>query len=252
MTQALLSLSHVHVRLEGLSILENVDMTLHAGEMVTLVGPNGSGKTTLLKVALGLVPPTTGQVTRAQNLRIGYMPQKLFLEKSLPMDVLSFLTLTAKKDEALQALCDVAASSLMKRSLHVLSGGELQRVLLAKALLKNPNLLVLDEPLQGVDPTGQEALYQLLQSIKEQKKCALLLVSHDLYFVHRASDRVICLNHHVCCSGRPEDVRHDPKYRALFGYDLPEVLAPYAHHHDHHHDGAPDACPKMHPPGESS
>lgn len=252
MKETLLSLSQVYVRLEDVTILENVDMTLHEGEMVTLVGPNGSGKTTLLKVALGLLPPTKGSLTRSERLRIGYMPQKLFLERSLPMDVLSFLTLTAKKDAALQALGDVAASSLAKRSLHVLSGGELQRVLLAKALLKNPNLLVLDEPLQGVDPTGQEALYQLLQSIKDQKKCTILLVSHDLYFVHRASDRVICLNHHVCCSGRPEDVRHDPKYRALFGYDLPEVLAPYAHHHDHHHDGAPDACTMPHSSGEPS
>lgn len=242
MNQELLRLCQISVRLENTSILENVDMVLNAGEMVTLVGPNGSGKTTLLKVALGLIPTTKGTVTRSENLRIGYMPQKLFLERSLPINVLSFLTLTSKKDAALQALADVEASSLEKRSLHVLSGGELQRVLLANALLKNPNLLVLDEPLQGVDPKGQEALYQLLQSIKDQKKCAILLVSHDLYFVHRASDRVICLNHHVCCSGRPEDVRHDPKYRALFGYDLPEVLAPYAHHHDHHHDGAPDAC----------
>ena len=236
MSAPLLSLDQVRVRLEGRLIIDTVSLSLYPNELTTIVGPNGSGKTTLLKVALGLLTPSSGSVTRAPDLRIGYMPQKLNVSRTLPMDVMSFLRLSAGEEKIQDVLRLVGGVSLPKRSLHVLSGGEMQRVLLANALLQDPALLVLDEPLQGVDPKGQEVLYGLLEEIKNTRKCAILLVSHDLYFVHKSSDFVLCLNGHVCCSGKPDDVRADPAYKALFGMALPQGLAPYTHHHDHTHD----------------
>ncbi|MCA0370964.1 MAG: metal ABC transporter ATP-binding protein [Proteobacteria bacterium] len=237
MSTPLLRLENVSARFEDRQVIDNVSLSLYPHELTTIVGPNGSGKTTLLKIALGLLRPTMGTVTRAPLTRIGYMPQKLNLSRTLPMDVGSFLRLVAPKEKVHDTLHLVGAAGLSTRSLHVLSGGEMQRVLLASALLRDPDLLVLDEPLQGVDPKGQEALYGLLEELKKERKCAILLVSHDLYFVHKSSDFVLCLNGHVCCSGKPDAVREDPAYRALFGLALPQGLAPYTHNHDHAHDG---------------
>src|SRR5690606_38586808 len=185
----------------GRSLLSDISLELYPKQIMTLVGPNGAGKTSLLKVILGLQKPTSGSVTRLKNLRIGYMPQRLTIDRTLPLTVERFLTLSSHRVDIERGLQRVLAEKLRERSMHVLSGGEFQRVLLAKALLKNPQLLVLDEPGQGVDSQGQAAFYTLIKDLRDQLGCAVLLVSHDLHFVHAASDQVICLNRHICCAG---------------------------------------------------
>lgn len=236
----LLRLSNVSLIKGGKEILKNISFTLSAGQFVTLVGPNGSGKTSLLRLCLKLLSPTKGTLHRSPALKIGYMPQKLFVERTLPLTVQAFLALGATKANILDALKRVGASRLLKSQLHDLSGGELQRVLLARSLLSRPNLLVLDEPVQGVDLGGQADLYHLIETYQKESGCAVLLVSHDLFFVHKSSDHVICLNQHICCSGEPESVKKDPAYQTLFGTPFSDVIAPYTHHHDHSHDLAPD------------
>jgi zinc transport system ATP-binding protein len=235
-------------------ILKDVSLEVFAGQIVTIIGPNGAGKTTLLKVLLGLVNPSKGQVLRSQNLKIGYMPQRLKLNTFMPMIVERFLSLASqikgkdlsKKIE--QVLWEVGADHLKDRNLSELSGGEFQRVLLAQALMNDPALLVLDEPTQGVDVIGQEDLYTLVTQLRDQRHCGIVLVSHDLNVVMASSDIVLCLNGHVCCSGHPTRVVQDPEYRSLFqsgGAARQKTgLVPYQHHHDHRHD-------HLHKPGES-
>jgi zinc transport system ATP-binding protein len=219
-------------------ILNHVSLQIAAGQIVTLIGPNGAGKTTLVKIALGLLPATQGIVTRAQGLRIGYMPQRLRLETTMPLSVQRFLQLvpaaTAPRIGA--ALDEVGAAGLVKSSLQDLSGGEMQRILLARALLRQPQLLVLDEPTQGVDLKGQAELYRLITQIRDRHRCGVLLVSHDLHLVMSATDEVICLNQHVCCHGHPEQVSNDPVYLEMFGKTGAEAVAIYTHHHNHRHD----------------
>lgn len=216
-------------------ILEDVSLTLMPGKITTLIGPNGAGKTTLLKVLLGLMSASAGTLTPKQGLKIGYMPQKLDVNPLLPMSVEGLLCLGSTKSlSKIQPLIDtclaeVGAGILKHRRLSVLSGGEMQRVMLARALLAEPDLLVLDEPMQGVDILGQEELYHLIARIRDRRGCGILLVSHDLHLVMAASDKVICLNTHVCCSGHPDQVTADPAYQGLF-------VAPYHHSHDHRHD----------------
>jgi zinc transport system ATP-binding protein len=201
---------------------------------VTLVGPNGAGKTTLLRILLGLQRPSAGSAWRRPGLRIGYLPQRLAIDETLPLTVRRLLALAgpAGKERIDAALAEVGAKPLASMPVQALSGGELQRVLLARALLREPDLLVLDEPVQGVDVTGQGELYALIRHIRDRRGCGVLLVSHDLHLVMAASDEVVCLNRHVCCSGHPETVTRHPAYRALFG----DAIAVYAHHHDHVHD----------------
>ncbi len=239
----LINAENVSLVLRGKTLLENISLKVAAGDIVTIVGPNGAGKSTLLRVLLGLLTPTTGMVHTKAKLRIGYMPQKISIDHTLPLTVKRFLQLARchSKKSASEVLSEVGATSLAERSLHVLSGGEMQRVLLARALLCHPDLLVLDEPVQGVDINGQRALYELIADIRNRWNCGILLVSHDLHFVFAASDQVICLNQHICCAGRPEAVIKDPQYAKLFG-DM-EHLAVYAHHHDHQHDTEPDEAP---------
>lgn len=220
----------------------SVDVLRH--EILTIIGPNGAGKTTLLRMMLGLLKPTSGVVLRAPNVRIGYMPQRLEIERSLPLLVRTFLSLQKPKMSFERALKLTDTAHLWDRSLHVLSGGEFQRVLLARAILSNPSLLILDEPLQGVDVAGQSSLYQLIYDLRKTLECAIVLVSHDLHFVHAASDRVICLNGHVCCVGHPQEVKNNPQYHTLFGESLPLVLAPYTHAHDHAHTPSGECLPK--------
>ena len=219
-------------------ILQNVSLTINPGQIVTLIGPNGAGKTTLVKIAMGLLAPTTGTVTLMPGLRIGYMPQRLQVEATMPMLVDRFLKLApGVKPEALPGvLAEVGASHVIKARLSELSGGELQRVLLARALLREPQLLVLDEPTQGVDLKGQAELYQLITTIRDRHACSVLMVSHDLHLVMSSTDEVICLNQHVCCHGHPEHVSNDPAYLELFGKRGAEAMAVYTHHHNHHHD----------------
>jgi zinc transport system ATP-binding protein len=235
--QTLLSLRQVTLRLEGRRVLDRVDLVVKPREIVTLLGPNGGGKTSLLKVALGLIRPCEGVVSRPHNLRIGYVPQRLQIDMSLPLTVERFLRLVCKQaDRVQQVLARVGAGDLASHTLQTISGGEWQRVLLARALLRQPDLLVLDEPAQGVDIHGQQALYQLLKHLRDETGCAILMVSHDLHLVMARSDRVVCLNQHVCCSGSADTVAHHPEYLALFGETEAPDIGVYTHHHDHHHD----------------
>ncbi|HEY5346898.1 MAG TPA: metal ABC transporter ATP-binding protein [Rhizomicrobium sp.] len=232
----LIATEHLSVRLQGVQIIDNVSISVSRGEIVTLIGPNGSGKTTLLKALLGLVP-AQGTVSRASGLRIGYVPQHFARDRSLPMTVDRFLRLYVPRDAANDALHRTGAASAAQRQLASLSGGEMARVLLARAIAGKPDLLVLDEPLAGVDVAGEAAFYQLIAEIRGALNCGVLLVSHDLHFVMAQASRVICLNGHVCCEGHAQSVLRDPAFAQLFGPRAAAELALYAHHHDHSHDG---------------
>lgn len=233
------------LRAEGLgvshgdhTVLHGVDFQIARGEIVTVVGPNGSGKSTLVRALIGLEPATSGTVRRAEGLRIGYVPQRLKVEAGLPMTVRRFLSLPDRVTDAAasQALARVGVPGIGERQLARLSGGQFQRVLLARAMLSTPDLLILDEPTQGLDQPGVAAFYRLLAELRAETGIAVLLVSHDLHVVMSASDRVLCLNGHICCEGAPEQVSAAPEYRALFGFGDGGALALYRHHHDHDHD----------------
>lgn len=229
------------VRRGGHDILRDVNFRIAPGEIVTVLGPNGSGKSTLIRALIGLEPASAGQVTRRPGLRVGYVPQRLHVDAALPMTVRRFLSLPRRvsDDEAANALARTGVAGLEKRQVAALSGGQLQRVLLARALLSAPEILILDEPTQGLDQPGEAAFYKLLEEVRAETGAAVLMVSHDLHVVMRASDRVICLNGHVCCEGAPEIVSAAPEYRALFGMGTGGALALYRHMHepDHVHDG---------------
>ncbi|WP_210397994.1 zinc ABC transporter ATP-binding protein ZnuC [Motiliproteus sediminis] len=236
--QPLIRLNGVNLSLGGRSILQQVSLALDAGQITTLIGPNGSGKTTLVRLLLGLHQPDQGEVIRQPTLRLGYMPQKLHIEATLPLTVKRFLQLGTRADENTlrDALDRVNADHLLQSPLQQISGGETQRVLLARALLRKPQLLILDEPVQGVDINGQIELYQLIAQLRDQLGCGVFMVSHDLHLVMASTDHVICLNHHVCCSGHPEQVSNDPSFIELFGRRGAETLALYSHNHNHQHD----------------
>lgn len=237
MNNSLLTLTDVSLRSAQKIILERISLTLKQGEILTLIGPNGAGKSTLLKIALGLISPTVGTVVRRDGLRIGYMPQRLHIEPGLPLTTSRFLQLGgASKTAIAAALDEVDMRGAEWTAMQALSGGELQRVLLARALLRDPNLLVLDEPAQGVDLAGQTAMYDLIGAVRERHRCGVLMVSHDLHWVMAQTDHVLCLNQHICCEGHPEQVGGDPAYRALFGEAGVHAIAPYQHHHNHRHD----------------
>ena len=218
-------------------ILHEVDLTVAPGELVTLVGPNGAGKSTLVRLVLGLIAPTRGRVWRRPDLSVGYMPQKLAIDPGLPITVRRLLSLArgSRHGDIAATLAEVGAAHLIDSPVQSLSGGETQRVLLARALLRRPDLMVLDEPVRGVDVGGQVELYRLIADLRRRHGCAVLLVSHDLHLVMAATDRVVCLNHHVCCEGHPETVTAHPEYRALLGPLVGAGLAVYTHHHDHEH-----------------
>jgi zinc transport system ATP-binding protein len=220
----------------GRWLVRGVDLSVRSGEIVTLIGPNGSGKSTTIKLALGLLQPSEGKASRRAELRIGYVPQKISIDWSLPLRVRDFMALTqpVSDEDANAALKRTGADALWLRDLRALSGGEMQRVLLARAMVRKPELLVLDEPAQGVDFVGEAALYGLIQELRDELGCGVLLVSHDLHMVMAATDHVICLNGHVCCHGTPDVVANDAAFRQLFG-ERAGSLAPYRHHHDHVH-----------------
>lgn len=223
----------------GQVILSDVEMRIERREIVTVVGPNGSGKSTLLRLLIGALRPTTGRVERARGLRIGYVPQRLAIDRTMPMTVARFLGLSGGGASAqAAALTRVGAAGLHARQLAELSGGQFQRVLLAQALLGAPGVLVLDEAAQGLDQVGVADFYRLVADLRDDLGCGVLMVSHDLHVVMAASDRVICLNGHVCCAGTPTVVSAAPEYRALFGLGTQGALALYRHEHDHAHDHA--------------
>ncbi|MEJ2200310.1 MAG: zinc ABC transporter ATP-binding protein ZnuC [Desulfuromonadaceae bacterium] len=242
--ELLLEVSDVQLVLGGRTILEQIQLQVRRGEILTLVGPNGAGKTTLLRVMLGLLPATSGRVYRRPKLRVGYMPQRLHLDPVFPLTVQRFLAMagTTKKDKLLACLQEVGAAQVFEAAIQTLSGGELQRVLLARALLRQPDLLILDEPVQGVDVHGQVELYRLIAEIRQRYGCAVLMVSHDLHLVMAATDRVLCLNRHICCSGTPGTVTSDPAFIRLFGPLAAESLAIYSHDRDHRHDDCAAHC----------
>lgn len=241
-TDILLEAHDLGVEFAGQAVLSHVSATVSSREIVTLIGPNGSGKTTLVRALLGVVKPNSGSITAKPGLRIGYVPQRMSIEPSLPLSVERFLKFGVKPGpnrqigRRLSVLSEVGAASLMNARMHDLSGGELQRVMLARALLRDPDLLVLDEPVQGVDVTGQAAIYDLITRIRDKRGCGILMVSHDLHLVMASTDQVICLNHHVCCAGRPAAVARDPAFENIFGAEIAAQLAIYHHHHDHTHD----------------
>ncbi len=233
----LVSLSNAGVRRNGRWLVRGVEFSVSRGEIVTLIGPNGSGKSTTAKAAIGVLKPDEGRVDRKPGLKVGYVPQKLSIDWTLPLTVERLMTLTGplKGREIDEALAATGILHLARAEVQHLSGGEFQRALLARALARKPDLLVLDEPVQGVDFTGEIALYDLIKSIRNQIGCGILLISHDLHVVMAETDTVICLNGHVCCRGTPQMVSQSPEYLKLFGSRAAQSLAVYSHHHDHTH-----------------
>ena len=218
-------------------LVRDVSLSVSQSEIVTLIGPNGSGKSTTAKMALGILKPTTGEAIRAPGLKVSYVPQKLMIDWTLPLDVDHFFRLTSKpsiqaRHRAIEA---TGISHLLNQELRSLSGGEFQRVLIARAIAREPDLLVLDEPVQGVDFSGENELYQLIGTIRDTLQCGILMISHDLHVVMAKTDQVICLNGHVCCSGTPVTVSQTDEFQALFGLRGHADIALYQHHHDHHH-----------------
>ena len=218
-------------------VLDSVNFTISPGEIVTIVGPNGSGKSSLVRALIGVLPASKGIVNRVSALRIGYVPQRLHMERALPMSVRRFFDLPkrSKASAVAEAVERAQIAHLLDRQLMDLSGGQLQRVLLARALLNRPQILILDEATQGLDQRGSADFYQQIESVRNELGCAVLMVSHELHVVMSASDRVICLNGHVCCEGSPDVVSSQPEYRALFGTGTRGALALYRHEHDHSH-----------------
>lgn len=229
----------LHLAYGGRTVLRDVNISIARGEIVTVVGPNGSGKSSLLRALIGAIPAAQGHVSRAKDLRIGYVPQSLAIDSTLPLTVARFLNLPSRVPaaQASKALHDAGVPELAERQLGALSGGQFQRVLLARALLQSPDILILDEATQGLDQPGAARFYQQIEAVRQTRGCAVLMVSHDLHVVMAASDRVLCLNGHVCCEGTPQVVADAPEYRALFGTGTQGALALYRHDHDHdHHD----------------
>ncbi|WP_425043488.1 ATP-binding cassette domain-containing protein [Primorskyibacter sp. S87] len=239
MNAPLIAVRDLAVRLDRTPVLHDVSVDIHPAEIVTVVGPNGSGKSTFLRTLIGAVTPEQGSVNRSKGLRIGYVPQKLAVDASLPMTVQRFLGLPRRVSEtdAFNALEQAGVPDLGSRQLADLSGGQFQRVLLARALLERPQLLLLDEATQGLDQPGAAAFYRRIETVRQELGCAVVMVSHDLHVVMAASDRVLCLNGHICCQGTPEIVASAPEYRALFGSGTKGALALYRHQHAHSHDG---------------
>ena len=240
---SLIQVEDLSVRYGARTALSRVSLRVEPSEIVTIVGPNGSGKTSLLRAIIGAIKPLQGRVVQASSLKIGYVPQKLHIDETLPITVSRFLKLPGGVTAADidYALTQAGVPELTKAQLSQLSGGQFQRVLLARALIGKPDLLLLDEATQGLDQRGSASFYQQIETVRQATGCAVLMISHELHVVMSASDRVICLNGHVCCEGTPAVVASAPEYRALFGTGTGGALALYRHEHDHGHDHA-DHC----------
>lgn len=236
MGSQLVQVKNLRLKLQNKVILDNINLSLKSDSVVTLIGPNGAGKSTLVKCILNFIKPTSGDIIIAPGIKIGYMPQKIDIEPLMPINVQRFLSLTVcSKENFRTVVAELKIAKLLMTKMQLLSGGELQRVLLAKALLREPELLILDEPVQGVDITGQSEFYELITMVKNKYKCGILMVSHDLHVVMSGTDRVVCLNKHICCDGMPEAISEHPEFIDLFG-DKVSRIAVYTHHHNHEHD----------------
>ncbi len=233
----LIDISKLEVKYGSKKVLQNINLSLNANEIVTIVGPNGSGKTTLFKAIIGSVPLSKGKISIKPNLRIGYVPQQLKVDQTLPITVERFLKLATRNNNDIEKMIAFFGSeNIFKEQINSLSGGQMQRVLLARALVNEPEILLLDEATRGLDQPGIAAFYRKIENISKETNCAVLMISHDLHVVMRASDRVICVNGHICCQGTPENVATSPEYQTLFGSNIDGSFALYRHKHDHNHD----------------
>ncbi len=235
----LIKVENLSVNLNNKTILKNINFEIMHQQIITIIGPNGAGKSTLLKAILGFIKPSSGKIITHPNLKIGYMPQKIFFSEQIPITVIKFLNLNNNLNikeniELIQLNKELNIEQLLDKSIHSLSGGELQRVLLAKSLLNKPNLLILDEPTKSIDVNGQAEFYKLCSNLQEKLHCAIIMASHDLNIVMSGINFVICLNKHICCQGLPETISQHKEFIELFGTNL-NKLAFYAHHHNHQH-----------------
>ena len=238
MSDALIAAQNISLNHQGKKILDDVSFSLNPGEFVTLIGPNGAGKSSLIKVLLGLIKQDSGKVKRSKSIRLGYTPQLFTPNPFIPISVVDFLTLNQKVEKSfIDATAETTGvTTLLNLPLKDLSGGELQKVLLTRALMNKPNVLILDEPAQNLDVDGQMQLYKLIQEIHQTQNCAVLMVSHDLHRVMKESTQVLCLYHHICCKGHPEAILKDEQFNDLFADQMTELMATYEHHHNHHHE----------------
>jgi zinc transport system ATP-binding protein len=238
LTNALISAKNVSVLKNQKSILENIDIQINKKDFITIIGPNGAGKTMLLKCLMGFYKPTSGMIERKEKLKIGYMPQSINVINTMPMTVKGFITVKKKYDDVSlhKVITEVNLGEIVNKQLSVLSGGEMQRVLLARSLLNNPDLLILDEPAQNLDISGQLNFYKLIQEIYSKRNISILMVSHDLHLVMVSTKKVLCLYKHICCSGAPQQIAKDPEFLAMFGKDMANMMSIYQHSHDHDHD----------------
>lgn len=234
----IISAKNITLKYRQKTVLDKVSFTLKTAEFITLIGPNGAGKSSLIKVLLGLIKPSSGTVEKSNELRLGYTPQTFTPNEFIPISTLGFLNLNQKinRDFLHKTAILTGVESLLDLPLKSLSGGELQRVLLTRALLKKPNVLILDEPAQNLDINGQMHLYKLIQDIHQQQNCAILMVSHDLHHVMRKSTQVLCLYHHICCIGKPESILKNAQFNDLFADQMDDLMATYEHHHNHCHE----------------
>ena len=238
LTNALISAKNVSVLKNQKSILENIDIQINKKDFITIIGPNGAGKTMLLKCLMGFYKPTSGMIERKEKLKIGYMPQSINIINTMPMTVKGFITVKKKYDDVSlhKVITEVNLGEIVNKQLSVLSGGEMQRVLLARSLLNNPDLLILDEPAQNLDISGQLNFYKLIQEIYSKRDISILMISHDLHLVMVSTKKVLCLYKHICCSGAPQQIAKDPEFLSMFGKDMANMMSIYQHSHDHDHD----------------
>ena len=238
MPNTLINVNNISLSHEGKNILDNVSFKLHPGEFITLIGPNGAGKSSLIKVLLGIIKQDSGEVIRNDHIKLGYTPQSFSANPYIPISVIDFLTLNQRLDNKFteETYKLTGIEDLINLPLKNLSGGELQKVLLTRALLNKPNVLILDEPAQNLDVDAQIQLYKLIQDIHQKKNCAVLMVSHDLHRVMKESTQVLCLYHHICCEGLPESILKDDQFNDLFADQIHDLMATYEHHHNHQHE----------------
>ena len=238
MSDALITAQNISLNHQGKKILDDVSFSLNPGEFITLIGPNGAGKSSLIKVLLGLIKQDSGKIKRSKSIRLGYTPQLFTPNPFIPISVVDFLTLNQKVEKSFIGATSetTGVTSLLNLQLKDLSGGELQKVLLTRALMNKPNVLILDEPAQNLDVDGQMQLYKLIQEIHQTQNCAVLMVSHDLHRVMKESTQVLCLYHHICCKGHPEAILKDEQFNDLFADQMTELMATYEHHHNHNHE----------------